>query len=105
MAIDLEKTLGLMLQALEKEVGAGRKKFLLVSEEFLASNKERFEMIAKLRLDGELTEDEFVDRLNDEKMMLEAQLNTLRVLAKAAVQKAVNAAFGIFEDTVKALII
>ncbi|MFN0256746.1 hypothetical protein [Pedobacter ureilyticus] len=93
-----------MLLALRKETGKGWKQIRVVSEQFAELNKDRLQLIAELRLDNELTEEEFLARLEDEKLMLEVQLNTLKVLTKAVVQKAVNAAFKILGDAVSTLI-
>jgi len=104
MGVELSEILEGMLMALQKETGKGWKKIRAVSEEFAASNRERLQMIAKLHLEGELNEEEFTIRMEDEKLMLEAQLNALKVLSKATVQKAVNAAFKVFNDAIKSIL-
>ncbi|WP_372771939.1 hypothetical protein [Mangrovibacterium sp.] len=54
--------------------------------------KERLELLAKLRITGEITHDRFLSRLEDEKLVMEAELHALTVVSKAIAQRAANAA-------------
>ncbi|GEM_PF-4184060 len=74
----------------------GWSKMKSVEQQFKTSNEERLKMIAELRITGELNQQEFLSRLNDEKLQLEAQLNALSVLSKATMKNSVNAAIDVF---------
>ena len=77
-----------MLSAVQGETGNGWKKVKAVAEQFAVSNEKRLKMIADLRISGEIDDKEFEKAINDEKDMLEAQMNAL-VISKAIVQKVV----------------
>lgn len=103
-AFDIKETLSGMIGAIKGETGDGWKKVKAVSEQFAASNEIRLKMIADLRISGEMDDKDFAKAMNDEKDMLEAQMNAISVISKAVVQKAVNAAFGVFWKAVMAII-
>ena len=48
--------------------------------------------LAEAKLNGEISESEFIAELEREKAILEVELITLEIIAKATVQKAINAA-------------
>lgn len=100
-AFDIKDTLSGMLGAIKGETGDGWKKVKAVAEQFAASNEKRLKMIVDLRISGEMDEKDFEKAMNDEKEMLEAQMNAISVISKAVVQKAVNAAFGVFWKAVR----
>jgi len=68
--------------------------------QFLQNRKERLELLAELRIKGEINQEKFESRLLDEKLILEAELNALAVLSKAIAQNAANAAIEILEKAV-----
>ncbi len=103
-AFDIKATLSEMLDAMKGETHKGWKKIKYVAEQFAASNKERLQLIAELRISGEMDDKAFAKAMKDEKQMLEAQMNAISVIGEAVVQRAVNAAFDIFYKAVLAVI-
>jgi hypothetical protein len=101
---DIKETCTKMLGAVKQETGNGWKKIKEVAENFASANEERLKMIADLRISGELNHEDFLKRIEDDKLVLEAQMNALKVIAEAMVQKAVNAAFEIFQKAVMAVL-
>ncbi|WP_374163584.1 hypothetical protein [Arcticibacter sp. MXS-1] len=97
---DIKEVSDGMLSALREHTGKGWSKFKSVVREFDELNADRLGMLAAEHLSGNINKEEFEQRLEDEKLMLEAQLNALNVIAKAAVQNAVNAAFDVLRDAV-----
>ncbi len=103
-AFNIRETITGMLGAIKGETGDGWKKVKVVAEQFAASNEKRLKMIADLRISGDMDERDFEKTMNDEKEMLEAQMNVISVISKAVVQKAVNAAFAVFWKAVMGVI-
>ena len=57
----------------------------------LQRRKERLALLAELFIKGELTEKRFFSRLEDEKLIFEAEIHAIAVMKKAVAQKAANA--------------
>lgn len=71
---------------------------------FIQSKKDRLELLAILRISGEISgeisEDFFVKRLEDEKEILASELHSIAIVNKILAQNAANAAFKVLEDVV-----
>lgn len=97
---DTKKILADMLGVVKQTVKKDWKDVKDVATQFLENRKERLFLLAELRLSGELTDKRFKSRLEDEKLMLEAELNAAAVISKATAQSAANAAINVLEDGV-----
>jgi hypothetical protein len=78
-----------------------------VSEELtgiLQRRKERLALLADLYIKKEITEKRFLSRLEDEKLIFEAEIHAIAVMNKAVAQKAANAAIKVLSDVAKAAI-
>jgi hypothetical protein len=104
MKLDINKVISDMLAGVKGTVADSWDEVKAVTEQFMQRRKERLLLIAELRITGDLTEEKFKSRLNDEKLMLEAELNALAVITKAIAQRAANTAIDILEQAVKAAI-
>ncbi|NVO04397.1 MAG: hypothetical protein HXX09_17010 [Bacteroidetes bacterium] len=104
MNLDINKVLADVLAVLKGTVEANHDKVESVTKQFVLQNKDKLLMIAKLRLSGELSDDEAKSRIEDQKLVLEAQFNALQVVSKAIAQQAANAVFDVIEKAVFAVI-
>ena len=93
-----------MLSAIKGTVEGNWKKVESTAKQFMQNRKESLELLIQLRLDGDIDQDEFDSRIEDEKLVIEAELNALEVLSKAIAQNAANAAIDILGKAVKAAI-
>lgn len=100
MNFNIEETLKEMLDVMQNVAKEHWKDVEAVSVNFLNRKKERLELLAKMRITGEINQARFESRLEDEKLILEAELNALAVLSKAITQKAVNAAIDVLTKAV-----
>ena len=100
MKFDIDKVLADMVSAITGTVDSNRDKVGTLAAQFLQNDKDRLEMLAQLRLSGDLTNDKFLQRLADEKLVVEAELNALAVVSKAIAQQAANAAIAVLEKAV-----
>jgi len=100
MKFDIDKVLADMLSAITGTVDNNRDKVGTLAAQFLQNDKDRLEMLTQLRLSGDLTDDKFLQRLADEKLVVEAELNALAVVSKAIAQQAANAAIAVLEKAV-----
>jgi hypothetical protein len=104
MKLDINKVINDMLAGIKGTVADSWDEVKAASEQFMQRRKERLLLIAELRITGELTEEKFKSRLNDEKLLLEAELNAMAVISKAIAQRAANTAIDILEQAVKTAI-
>ena len=77
------------------------KELQAVTTQFLQNRKARLELLAHLRISGDITQERFLSRLEDEKLFAEAEFNSIEVISKATAQKAANAAIQVLEDAVQ----
>lgn len=104
MNFDINTVISDMALAIKGEVGENWDKVKTTANQFLQNKKERFALLAELRISGDLSPEKFKSRLNDEKLVAEAEFNALAVISKAIAQNAANAAIGVLEKAVKAAI-
>lgn len=100
MNFNIEDTLKEMLSVMRGVAKEHWKDMESVSVNFFNRKKERLEQLAKMRISGEITQARFESRLEDEKLILEAELNALATLSKAITQKTVNEAIDVLENAV-----
>ena len=102
MAIDfnIQSTIDEMLAATKQTAGESGKAAKSVAANFLKNKRERLELLADLRLTGDISEEKFLSRLQDEKLILEAELNALSVFSKATAQNVAQSAMNIFQSAV-----
>ena len=101
MNFDINEVLSDMLSAITGTVKDNLDDVKSIGNNFLQRNKETLEMMAQLRISGDLNEEKFASRLNDQKLVLEAELNATAVKSKAIAQQAANAAIDVLEKAVK----
>ena len=104
MKFDINETLAGMASAIKGTVDENWDEVKSVSNQFLQRRKDRLELLAELRIEGEISQDKFESRLNDEKLIVEAELHAIAVITKAVAQKAANAAIEVLENAVKTAI-
>lgn len=102
--INMNEVITDMLAAMKSSVSHHWKEIKESMQHFLAARKARFELLAELRISGELSQEHFESRLQDEKLIAEAEMQALEVISKAMAQNAANAAIDIFQKAVGAAI-
>ncbi|NLU39961.1 MAG: hypothetical protein GXX78_13875 [Bacteroidales bacterium] len=100
MSFDINTVIADMLTAIKGSVDKDWKEVKSASAQFLERDKSRMEMIATFRISGELSQEDFESKIEDQKMIIEAELNALAVISKAMAQNAANAAIDILEKAV-----
>lgn len=104
MKFDINKVIGEMITAVKDTVGDNLDEVVAVTSQFFNSRKERLELLADLRITGDISQKRFESRLNDEKLIVEAEFQAITVISKAIAQKAANAAIEVLENAVKTAI-
>lgn len=104
MSFDIDQTFKDMLGAAKAIFESEWPKAKDAVEQVLNDEREALQNIAVERLKGNITEEDFKSHLEKEKLALEAGLSMLTVIAKATIQKAVNAAIEVFWKAVKAAV-
>ena len=104
MKLDIDEILADMLSAIKGTVAENWKEVKSTANQFLQNKKERLELLAELRINEDLNQEKFESYLEDEKLVLEAELHAIAIISKAIAQKATNAAISVLEKAVKAII-
>lgn len=99
--LDINEVMANMAAAIKGSVSENWKEVKPVANQFLERRKERFALMAELRISGELSAAEFSSRLDTEKLLLEAELHTIAIIQKAIAQNAANAAIKVLEKAVQ----
>jgi hypothetical protein len=98
---DINEIMADMAAAIKGSVSEDWKEVKPVVNQFLERRKERLSLMAELRITGELSAAEFSSRLDNEKLLLEAELHAIAVIHKAIAQNAANAAIEVLEKAVQ----
>ena len=97
---DIKQTLDDMLASAKKTAGDGGKEAKGIAAQFLQNRKERLMLLADLRITGDLPDEKFASRLEDEKLILEAELNALAVISRATAQNTAQNVIKVFQSAV-----
>lgn len=104
MEFDINEVLSEMLAAVKGTVEDNWDEVKSVANEFLQRRKERLELLAELTLTGDLPLEKLKSRLEDEKLLLEAELHAIAIISKAIAQKAANAALDVLYKAIKGIV-
>ncbi len=98
---DIKDTITQMLGVVKQTTGENWKDVKEFANQFLENRKERLKMLAELKISGDLDNEKFLSRVEDEKLVFEAELNALACVSKAIAQRAVNGAIDVFHQAVQ----
>jgi len=104
MNLDINNVIDDVLAAIKGTVVDNHDKVESVAKQFMIQNKETLILIAELRVSGELNDEDFKSRMEDQKLVLEAQFNALQVISKAIAQQTANAAIDVLEKAITAAV-
>lgn len=104
MKFDLNEVLSQMADAASGELMGNWKIVRFKFNNFLESRKERLDLLTSLRLQNEISEEFFQQRLTDEKDILTSELHAIAVINKVTAQNAANAAITVLQKAVHAAI-
>lgn len=104
MKFDINETLALMMGEIKGIAADNWPEVKNIAGQFLQNRKERLELLASLRISGELSEEKFLSRLEDEKLIFEAEMHAIAVISKSIAQRAANAAIDLFSKAVLAAV-
>lgn len=74
------------------------------AKKIVEEEKETLQLLANLRLNGEISDDQFKSELEDQKGIVKNQLLAIGAMSTAAAQKATNAAIKFLTETVLATV-
>jgi hypothetical protein len=104
MTFDINEVLAKMASAVKDTVADDWGAAQTVVNQFLQNKKDRLQLLAQLRISGDITQERFESRLEDEKLIAEAEFHAIAVITKATAQKAANAVIQVLEDAVSAVL-
>lgn len=104
MSFDINEVLFQMSDAIKQNVAENWEEVKTPANIFLQNRKERFALLAELLIKKEISQARFDSRMEDEKLIAEAEFHAIAVISKAIAQKAANAAIDIFQKAVMAAV-
>ena len=104
LEFDIDEVLSNMVLAIKGVVDDNWDEVKSVTNEFLTRRKARLELLAELTLTGDLPLEKLQSRLEDEKLILEAELHAIAIISKSIAQKAANAALDVLFKAIKGII-
>jgi len=100
MKFDIDETLANMLKAIKAVVKDNWSMVKDNANTYLQDRRLRLELLASLRISGEIEDTFFRKRLKDEKKILESELHSIAIMSKAIAQKAANAALDVLDKAI-----
>ena len=100
MKFDINEVFAQMADAVKSEVKDDWKIVKMTFSNFLESRKGRIEQLTSFRLQNQISEDFFQQRLADEKDILTSELHAIAIINKVTAQNAANAAIGVLQKAI-----
>jgi hypothetical protein len=100
MAIDINEIIQQMLEAIKTEVKKDWGPIKKTASGFLQSKKDRLSFLTNLRLQNQISAEDFKQRLKHEELILETELHALALISKVTAQNAANAAIAVLSKAV-----
>lgn len=100
MAIDINEILPQMLEAIKGEVKKDWNTVKGSATGFLQNKKDRLNFLTMLRLNNQISDEDFKQRLKNEEIILETELRAMAVITKVTAQNAANAAIAVLSKAV-----
>lgn len=101
MNIDINELLADMMAAIKGSIGEDWVVVRSTVNTYLQNKKQRLELLIKLRIENQIDDNYFKDRIEDEKLILESELHSLAIISKVTAQNAANAALKVLYDTIQ----
>jgi hypothetical protein len=101
MNFDINDAINQMTGAIEDKLQGDWSAIQSTVVDFFNDSKNRLAILANQRINKEIDDDFLNERLGDEKDMLQADFDALKIIAKSDAQQAINAAFDILQDAIK----
>jgi hypothetical protein len=100
MAIDINEIIPRMLEAIKSEVKNDWNSVKGAAAGFLQNKKDRLSFLAALRLNNQISDEDFKQRLKNEELIFEAELHAVALIARVTAQNAANAAIAVLSKAV-----
>ena len=98
--MDFNEVIAQMAQAVKGVVKEDWSVVKGTANDFLQDSKERWQLLVSMRLNNEITQENFKQRLKNEEIILESNLHAIAIITKAVAQSAANAAITVLENAV-----
>ncbi|HET9825337.1 MAG TPA: hypothetical protein VFP87_08385 [Chitinophagaceae bacterium] len=102
--MDFNEVIAEMAQAIKGVVKEDWNVVKSTANDLLQDSKQRWQLLVSMRLNNEITEDNFKQRLKNEELILESNLHAIAIITKAVAQAAANAAISVLENAVNKLL-
>lgn len=104
MDFDINETIADMLNAI-KNASKNHWKFIQdTANTYLQNKKDRLELLSSMRIKNQISNEFFLERLKDEKSILNSELHSIAIITKAMAQAAANAAIDVLQKAIIAAV-
>ena len=104
MGFNINEVVANMIDAIKTNVADNWPLVKETANDFLQNRTSRLELLTSMRLQNQISQDFFLQRLQDEKEMLTSELHSVAIITKAIAQKAANAAIDVLQNAVSSFI-
>ena len=104
MSVDVDSLISNVIGAAGNVAQNEGSKALSYIQRLFENEKETLKGLCDARLAGEINDAVFDQELDREKAVLEGELLTARIMSKAGIQKAVNAAMDVLRNSIRSLL-
>ncbi len=104
MSFDINEVVANMVDTIKTTVADNWPLVKETANDFLQDRKSRLELLASLRLQSQISDEFFLQRLQDEKDILTSELHSIAIITKAIAQKAANAAIDVLQNAVSSFV-
>lgn len=102
MAFDIREVIAGCMAAIKGAVTEDWPQVKEFAAQFLTMRQSRLELLARMRLSGQISDADLQSYLEDEKSVLQSELHAIAVVTKAVAQRAANEALDVFWKAVQA---
>ena len=104
MNINVDSLISDMIGAAGNVAQSEGSKVLSYIQKVFEGEREPLKALCDARLSGEIDDAEFNQELEREKFVLEGELLTVRIMSKAGIQRAVNAAMDVLQKSIQSVL-
>lgn len=104
MNLDINELLANILEELKVIAGDQWDDYKQTVTSIVENKKVRLGMLASFRMEGRITQEQFEERLEDEKLITESELHVIAIMKKVTAQRMANAVINAFKTAVQTAI-
>ena len=102
--MDINEVLAEMLEAIKAKSKGIWPQVKPYANKYMESRKQRFALLADLRLKNHISEEDLLSRLQDEEDLLEVELHNIAIVKKEAARDAAKVAINVLKKAIEVVV-